>query len=59
MHFVTDEMLLKVYEEAIIHKLDRDFISLLDAEITKRGLQPSRSKNEEGVALALINNGIG
>lgn len=56
MHFVTDEMLLKVYEEAIIHKLDRDFISLLDAEISKRGLQPLRSKNEEGVAFVLINN---
>lgn len=56
MHFVTDDMLLKVYEEAISHNLDREFIRLLKAEITKRGLQPSRCKNKEGVALVLINN---
>ncbi|HET6872243.1 MAG TPA: sporulation histidine kinase inhibitor Sda [Sporolactobacillaceae bacterium] len=46
----------KVYEEAISHNLDRDFISLLEAEIIKRGLQSSRCKNKEGVALVLINN---
>jgi Sporulation inhibitor A len=41
MHLLTDDYLLEAYQNAVLQKLDSQFIALLQEEIQVRGLAVS------------------